>query len=261
MTQSPILLHRDGAVARITLNRPDRLNALTLGMLGELSAALSDLDHDDDIRAIVLTGAGRGFCAGQDLTDHEAVDDTRAIRSVVERHYNPVIRQLRGLTQPVIAAVNGIAAGAGCSLALACDIVIAAASAKFTNAFVNIGLVPDAGGSYFLPRAIGQARALGMTLLGEPIEAKVAADWGLIWKTVEDAAFPAEVDALARRLAEMPTAAIGLIKHAINVSGHHSLEQQLAVEAELQATAAETEDYLEGRAAFLEKRKPRFFGR
>ncbi|HET6157781.1 MAG TPA: enoyl-CoA hydratase-related protein [Dongiaceae bacterium] len=261
MTEMPILLQRNGAVARLTLNRPDRINSLTLGMLGELSAALTDLDGDETIRVVILTGAGRGFCAGQDLNDHEAVDDTRAIRSVVERHYNPVIRQIRALPQPVIAAVNGVAAGAGCSLALACDIAIATASAKFINAFVNIGLIPDAGGSYFLPRLIGQARALGMTLLGEPVEARIAAEWGLIWKAVPDADFAGEVDALARRLAEMPTAAIGLIKHAINVSGHHSLEQQLAVEAELQAAAAETEDYQEGRAAFLEKRKPRFFGR
>jgi 2-(1,2-epoxy-1,2-dihydrophenyl)acetyl-CoA isomerase len=261
MTEKPILLQRDGGVARLTLNRPDRINSLTLAMLGELSAALTELDGDDTIRVVVLTGAGRGFCAGQDLADHEAVDDTRAIRSVVERHYNPVIRQIRSLPQPVVAAVNGVAAGAGCSLALACDIAIATASAKFINAFVNIGLIPDAGGSYFLPRQIGQARALVMTLLGEPIDAKVAAEWGLIWKAVPDSDFAAEVDALAKRLAEMPTVAIGLIKHAINVSGHHSLEQQLAVEAELQAQAAETEDYQEGRAAFLEKRKPRFFGR
>jgi 2-(1,2-epoxy-1,2-dihydrophenyl)acetyl-CoA isomerase len=261
MTDAPILLQCDGAIARLTLNRPDRLNSLTLDMLGELSDALTEIEHDEAIRAVVLTGTGRGFCAGQDLTDHDAVDDTRAIRSVVERHYNPVIRQIRSLTQPVIAAVNGIAAGAGCSLALACDIAIATASAKFVNAFVNIGLIPDAGGSYFLPRAIGQARSLGMSLLGEPIDAKTAVEWGLIWKTAEDADFAREVDALAYRLADMPTAAIGLIKHAINVSGHHSLEQQLAVEAELQAAAAETEDYQEGRAAFLEKRKPRFFGR
>jgi 2-(1,2-epoxy-1,2-dihydrophenyl)acetyl-CoA isomerase len=261
MTESPILLQRDGAIARLTLNRPDRLNALTLAMLGELSAALSDLDGDETVRAVILTGTGRGFCAGQDLTDHEAVDDTRAIRAVVERHYNPVIRQIRALPQPVIAAVNGIAAGAGCSLALACDIAIAPESATFSIAFVNIGLIPDGGGSYFLPRLVGQARALGLSLLGEAIDAKTAAEWGLIWKAVPDAEFAGTVDALAKRLAEMPTAAIGLIKHAINVSGHHSLEQQLAVEAELQAQAAETEDYQEGRAAFLEKRKPRFIGR
>ena len=261
MTDAPILLQRDGAIARIALNRPDRVNSLTLAMLGELSAALTEIDGDDTVRVVIVTGMGRGFCAGQDLTDHAAVDDTRAIRSVVERHYNPVIRQIRSLPQPVIAAVNGVAAGAGCSLALACDIAIATASAKFINAFVNIGLIPDAGGSYFLPRMIGQARALGMTLLGEPVDAKIAADWGLIWKAVPDSDFANEVDALAQRLAQMPTAAIGLIKHAINVSGHHSLEQQLAVEAELQATAAETEDYQEGRAAFLEKRKPRFIGR
>jgi 2-(1,2-epoxy-1,2-dihydrophenyl)acetyl-CoA isomerase len=261
MTETPILLQRDGAIARLILNRPDKLNSLTLDMLGELSAALTDLDSDDTVRAVVLTGTGRGFCAGQDLNDHEAMDDTRAVRAVVERHYNPVIRQIRALPQPVIAAVNGIAAGAGCSLALACDIAIATDSAKFTNAFINIGLIPDCGGSYFLPRMVGQARALGLSLLGEPIDARTAAEWGLVWKSVPDADFSKEVEALARRLAEMPTAAIALIKHAINVSGHHSLEQQLAVEAELQAQAAETEDYQEGRTAFLGKRKPRFIGR
>jgi 2-(1,2-epoxy-1,2-dihydrophenyl)acetyl-CoA isomerase len=261
MTETPILLQRDGAVVRLILNRPDKLNSLTLGMLGELSAALTEIDGDETVRAVILTGTGRGFCAGQDLTDHEAMDDTRAVRAVVERHYNPVIRQIRALPQPVIAAVNGVAAGAGCSLALACDIAVATASAKFSNAFVNLGLIPDCGGSYFLPRMVGQARALGLSLLGEPIDAKVAAEWGLIWKAVPDSEFAREVDVLAKRLAEMPTAAIGLIKHAINVSGHHSLEQQLAVEAEMQAQAAETEDYQEGRAAFLEKRKPRFIGR
>ena len=261
MSDATILSQRDGAIVRLTLNRPDRLNSLTLAMLGELSDALSDIDNDDEVRAVVLTGTGRGFCAGQDLTDHAANDDTRAVRGVVERHYNPVVRQIRALRQPVIAAVNGVAAGAGCSLALACDVAIAAASAKFSSAFVNIGLIPDAGGSYFLPRVVGQARALGLALLGETIEAKTAAEWGLIWKAVPDADFNAEVDALARRFAEMPTTAIGLIKQAINLSGHHSLEQQLATEAELQAQAAETEDYQEGRAAFLEKRKPRFFGR
>ena len=261
MSDAMILAQRDGAIARLTLNRPDRLNSFTLAMLGELSDALSDLDGDDSVRVVVLTGAGRGFCAGQDLTDHAAVDDSRAIRSVVERHYNPVVRQIRALRQPVVAAVNGVAAGAGCSLALSCDIAIATASARFVNAFVNIGLIPDSGGTYFLPRLVGQARALGLALLGDPIEAAKAAEWGLIWRAVPDADFAPEVDSLARRLAELPTTAIGLIKQAINLSGHHSLEQQLATEAELQAAAAETEDYQEGRAAFLAKRKPRFFGR
>lgn len=261
MSDAAILSQRDGAIVRLVLNRPDRLNSFTLAMLGELSDALSDIDGDETVRAVVLTGSGRGFCAGQDLTDHAAVDDERAIRSVVERHYNPVVRQIRALRQPVIAAVNGVAAGAGCSLALACDFAVAASSAKFVNAFVNIGLIPDCGGSYFLPRLVGQARALGLALLGDAIEAKIAAEWGMIWKAVPEAEFAAEVDALAHRLAEMPTAAIGLIKQAINLSGHHSLDQQLATEAELQMFAAETEDYQEGRAAFLEKRKPRFFGR
>lgn len=261
MSDSLISLRHDGAVARVTLNRPERLNSFTLTMLGQLSDALSDIDGDDSVRVVVLTGAGRGFCAGQDLTDHAAVDDARAIRGVVERHYNPVVRQIRALRQPVVGAVNGVAAGAGCSLALGCDITIAGESAKFVNAFVNIGLSLDCGASYFLPRLVGQARALGLALLGEPIDARKAADWGLIWKAVPDSDLAREIDTLALRLAEMPTSAIGFIKQAINLSGHHSLEQQLATEAELQAQAAETEDYQEGRAAFLEKRKPRFIGR
>jgi 2-(1,2-epoxy-1,2-dihydrophenyl)acetyl-CoA isomerase len=261
MSGAFILSQRAGAIARLTLNRPDRLNSFTLPMLGELSDALSEIDSDEEVRAVVLTGAGRAFCAGQDLGDHAAVDDPRAVRNVVERHYNPVVRQIRALRAPVIAAVNGVAAGAGCSLVLACDIAIAAESAYLSNAFAKIGLIPDAGGSYFLPRMVGQARALGLSLLGDPVDAKTAAHWGLIWKAVPDADFAAEIEATAGRLAEMPTVALGLIKQAINVSGHHSLEQQLAVEAELQAQAAESEDHQEGRAAFLEKRKPRFIGR
>lgn len=261
MSDAAILLRREGAIARLTLNRPDRLNSFTLAMLGELSEALSEIDADDGLRAVVLTGAGRAFCAGQDLADHAAVDDPRAVRNVVERHYNPVVRQIRALRAPVIAAVNGVAAGAGCSLVLACDIAIAAESAYLSNAFGKVGLIPDAGGSYFLPRMVGQARALGLSLLGDPIDARTAANWGLIWKAVPDADFAAEIEATAGRLAEMPTVALSLTKQAINASGHHSLEQQLAVEAELQAQAAETEDHQEGRAAFLEKRKPRFIGR
>ncbi len=261
MSDATILLRREGAIARLTLNRPDRLNSFTLAMLGDLSEALSEIDADDGLRVVVLTGAGRGFCAGQDLADHAAVDDPRAVRNVVERHYNPVVRQIRALRAPVIAAVNGVAAGAGCSLVLACDIAIAAESAYLSNAFGKVGLIPDAGGSYFLPRMVGQARALGLSLLGDPIDARTAANWGLIWKAVPDADFAAEIEATAGRLAEMPTVALSLTKQAINASGHHSLEQQLAVEAELQAQAAETEDHQEGRAAFLAKRKPRFIGR
>jgi 2-(1,2-epoxy-1,2-dihydrophenyl)acetyl-CoA isomerase len=261
MTESSILLERKGAIRRITLNRPDKLNSFTRDMLSELDDALTEISNDDEARALVITGSGRAFCAGQDLREAGAVEDGAAVRAVVERLYNPAIRLLRSLQIPVLAAVNGIAAGAGASLAIACDLVIAAESASFVQAFSKIGLVPDAGGSYFMPRVVGSARALGLALLAEPVDAKRAADWGLIWKAVPDADFAKEIDATAERLAQLPTAAVALTKRALNASGHHSLEQQLALEAELQAQAAETEDFQEGLKAFLEKRSPRFTGR
>jgi 2-(1,2-epoxy-1,2-dihydrophenyl)acetyl-CoA isomerase len=261
MTESSILFERQGPLRHITLNRPEKLNSFTRDMLGALDDALTDIANDDEARALVITGAGRAFCAGQDLREAGAVEDGAAVRAVVERLYNPAIRLLRSLQIPVLAAVNGIAAGAGASLAIACDLVIAAESASFVQAFSKIGLIPDAGGSYFMPRLVGSARALGLALLAEPVDARTAADWGLIWKTVPDADFPSTVAETAERLAQLPTAAVALTKRALNASGHHSLEQQLALEAELQAQAAETEDFEEGLRAFLEKRNPRFIGR
>ena len=261
MTEPSIILERTGAIRRITLNRPDKLNSFTRDMLSELDDALTDIAADTEARALVITGAGRAFCAGQDLREAGAVEDGAAVRAVVERLYNPAIRLLRSLQIPVLAAVNGIAAGAGASLAIACDLVIAAESASFVQAFSKIGLVPDAGGSYFMPRLIGSARALGLALLAEPVDSRTAAQWGLIWKAVPDAEFAATIIATAERLAQLPTAAVALTKQALNASGHHSLEQQLALEAELQAQAAETEDFQEGVKAFLEKRNPRFIGR
>lgn len=261
MTESSILTERQGAVRRITLNRPDKLNSFTRDMLSELDDALTDIANDAEARVLVITGSGRAFCAGQDLREAGAVEDGAAVRAVVERLYNPAIRLLRSLQIPVLAAVNGIAAGAGASLAIACDLVIAAESASFVQAFSKIGLVPDAGGSYFMPRLVGSARALGLALLAEPVDARTAAQWGLIWKAVPDADFAKEIAATAERLAQLPTAAVALTKQALNASGHHSLEQQLALEAELQGQAAETEDFQEGLKAFLEKRGPRFIGR
>lgn len=261
MTESSILLERRDTILHLTLNRPDKLNSLTIAMLSELADVLSDISTDDEARVLVITGAGRGFCAGQDLREAGAIGDGRSVRSVIERHYNPIIRQIRGLGMPVVAAVNGIAAGAGANLALACDIVIAAESASFTQAFCRIGLIPDAGGTYFLPRLVGHARALGLAMLGDTIDARTAAEWGLIWQAVPDADFTATVDGLSKRLADMPTVALALMKQALNASGHHSLEQQLATEAELQPIAAETEDFQEGVQAFLAKRPARFFGR
>jgi 2-(1,2-epoxy-1,2-dihydrophenyl)acetyl-CoA isomerase len=261
MTDTSILLTRQDTILTLTLNRPDKLNSLTTDMLSEIGDALSDIAADESLRVLVITGAGRGFCAGQDLRQAGTIGDGRAVRNVIERHYNPIIRQIRSLKLPVIAAVNGIAAGAGANLALACDLVIASESASFTQAFCRIGLMPDAGGTYFLPRLVGHARALGLALLGDNIEARKAADWGLIWQAVPDMEFQATIDALAKRLSVAPTAALALIKQALNVSGHHSLEQQLATEAELQPRAAETEDFQEGVQAFLEKRNPNFAGR
>jgi len=260
MSEAEILVAKEGAIRRLTLNRPQRLNALTRSLLGDLSDALADIAADDEARVLVLTGAGRGFCAGQDLADKGAVEDGRVVRDTVERYYNPVVRQLRSLDLPVIAAVNGIAAGAGMSLALSADITVATESAAFDLAFARIGLIPDAGGTYTLQRILGPARALGLAILGEKIGAKEAAEMGLIWRSIPDADFTKEVDALAARLAVAPTKAIALMKKAFNAGGHHSLEQQLAMEAELQSQAADTEDFQEGLAAFLAKRAPKFKG-
>jgi 2-(1,2-epoxy-1,2-dihydrophenyl)acetyl-CoA isomerase len=261
MPHQLIQIERAGAIARITLSRPDRLNAFTRELLGELSRALDELAADRALRACVLTGAGRAFSAGHDLTDSGVFESPAAARAALERDYAPVVRKLTQLEIPILAAVNGVAAGAGCALALACDLVLAAASASFLMAFARIGLAPDAGSSWFLPRRIGHARAMGMTLLAEPLPAERAADWGLIWQAVPDAEFPAAVDALARRLAEGPTRALALAKRAMAASACHTLEQQLGFEAELQALAAGTEDFQEGMAAFLGKRPASFAGR
>lgn len=255
-----IEISRQGAVYRVTLNRPQRLNAFTRDMLSALSDALADIAADDTARVLVITGAGRAFSAGQDLADKGAVEDGRACRATVERYYNPVIRQIHSLDLPVIAAVNGIAAGAGVSLALACDLVVAAESAAFDLAFARIGLIPDAGGTHQLQRLLGPARAKAMAMLGEKIAAAEAVRLGLIYRTVADSDLAGEIDALASRLAAAPTKALALMKQAFHAGDHHSLEQQLALEAELQAQAADTEDFAEGVDAFFGKRAPKFKG-
>lgn len=260
MSDSDILVSADGTLRRLTLNRPLRLNALTRAMLGNLSDALADIAADPEARVLIITGAGRGFCAGQDLGDQGAVEDGRACRDTVERYYNPVVRQIRSLDLPVIAAVNGVAAGAGMSLALAADITIATESAVFDVAFARIGLIPDAGGTYALQHLLGPARAMGLAMLGEKLTAKAAADLGLIWRAAPDADFAGDVEAMAQRLAQAPTKALALMKQAFHAGGHHSLEQQLALEAELQSQAADTEDFQEGLAAFFAKRPPKFKG-
>jgi 2-(1,2-epoxy-1,2-dihydrophenyl)acetyl-CoA isomerase len=229
----------------------------------EIAAALTEVEGDAAIRCLLITGAGRGFCAGQDLNLRRDSGDASGFDAgaALERYYNPLVRRLKALKKPVIAAVNGPAAGAGANLALACDIVMAARSASFLQAFCRIGLVPDSGGTWFLPRLAGSARAMGMMLLGEPLPAEKAAQWGLIWKTVDDDKLMPEARALAERLAQGPTVGLGLIKEALNRSLENGLDAQLDLERDLQRVAATSADFREGVAAFLEKRRARFTGR
>ena len=259
MTYESIAVTSADGVARITLNRPDRLNSFTKSMHTELRDALANLG---DARVIVLTGAGRGFCAGQDLNDRavapgQAVD----LGETVEESWNPLVRTLANLPQPVIARVNGVAAGAGANIALACDIVIAARSAKFIQSFSALGLIPDSGGSWHLPRLVGQARALGLALTGEPLPAEKAADWGLIWKAVDDEHLDAEVDAVAARLAALPPLGLSAIKQIVRNSWSRSLDQELDLQRDEMRRLGFTQDYREGVAAFLEKRPAKFEGR
>lgn len=262
MTYETILLSVEAGVGRITLNRPDRLNSFTTAMHAELRDALARL-VPEGARVLVLTGAGRGFCAGQDLGDRAVAPGAAGIDlgESIEKNYKPLILGLRHLPMPVIAAVNGVAAGAGASVALACDLVIAARSASFIQAFCKLGLVPDSGATWALPRLAGTARALGLTLLGDKLPAEQAAAWGLIWRCVDDAELGATVDALARQLAVAPTRGLAATKQAIYAAWNTTLEQSLDIERDAQRELGRSEDYTEGVAAFAEKRAPAFKGR
>lgn len=256
MTYETIQFAVDQGVATLTLNRPQVMNALSSRMRAEITEAVQTLP--DDVRCLVMTGAGRGFCSGQDLTDRAAAAD---LEGTLRDEYEPMLRAIRACRVPVIAAVNGVAAGAGANLALAADVVIAAESATFIQAFARIGLVPDAGGTFIIPRAVGAARAMGMMLFAEPVSARQAADWGLIWETLPDDGFADGVGSRARRLAQGPTGAYRAIREAVDVSFGNTLEAQLAVEARLQGQAGRSRDFVEGVTAFLEKRPARFTGR
>ena len=259
MTYETIDFASADGIARITLNRPDRLNSFTRQMHAELRDALASLG---DARVVVVTGAGRGFCAGQDLNDRAvAPGEAVELGATVDESWNPLVRTLATLTQPVIARVNGVAAGAGANIALACDLVIAGRSAKFIQSFAALGLIPDSGGSWHLPRLVGQARALGLALTGEPLMAEEAAEWGLIWKCVDDDALDGEVDALAVRLATLPPLGLAAIKSIIRTTGARTLDEELDLQRDEMRRLGFTADYREGVAAFLEKRPARFIGK
>ena len=255
----------DSGVATVTLNRPDKLNSLMGAMMLELYSALGVAGHDDAVRAVVLTGAGRAFCAGQDLADPamspKPESNTPAdIGDVVDTFYSPLVRRLRAMPKPVVCAVNGVAAGAGANIALACDIVIAVQTASFIQPFCKLGLVPDAGGTWLLPQLVGRARAMGLALLGDKLSAELAAQWGLIWKCVATADFEAEVKAVARALAAGPTLGYVRTREAIDAAATSTLDAQLDMERDMQRELGNSQDYAEGVNAFIAKRPPVFTG-
>ncbi|HTN65808.1 MAG TPA: 2-(1,2-epoxy-1,2-dihydrophenyl)acetyl-CoA isomerase PaaG [Burkholderiaceae bacterium] len=262
MTYQNILFEIGQGIARLTLNRPDKLNSFTVAMHLEVREALEKVRADSSVRVLVLTGAGRGFCAGQDLADRAVAPGgaTVDLGESVEKYYAPLVLALRNLPLPVICAVNGVAAGAGANLALAADIVIAAKSASFVEAFCRLGLIPDTGGTYFLPRAIGTARAMGLAMLGDKLSAERAESWGLIWKCVDDDALAGEVDALAKHFAAAPTKGLARTKQAMYASPSNTLEQQMKLECDFMRELGSSHDYREGVNAFMEKRAPRFTG-
>lgn len=259
---SPILVDTHPGYRVITLNRPDKLNAFNEEMHLALRRAIDAAEADETCRALMITGAGRGFCTGQDLSERLAKPgETVVLGGALEAHYNPLIRKLRNLPFPVVAAVNGVAAGAGCNIALACDIVIASLKAKFIQSFARVGLVPDSGGTWFLPRLVGDARARGLALLAQDLPAEKAASWGLIWRAVEDEVLMHEATRICEHFAMAPTQGLALIKQAFNASAMNSLDTQLDLERDLQRAASLMPDYAEGVRAFMEKRKANFTGR
>lgn len=257
-----ILFDISGGAARLTLNRPDKLNSFNVQMHREVQEALSHVQKEKSVRVLLLTGAGRGFCAGQDLSESSVAPGANApdLGEAIDKYYGPLVRTLRSLPLPVVCAVNGVAAGAGANLALACDIVLAAKSASFIEPFCKLGLVPDTGGTYFLPRLVGSARAMGLAMIGEKLSAEQAAAWGLIWRCVEDAELREATDKIVAQFATAPTTGLARTKQAIHASSGNTLDQQIDLERDFMRALGRTHDYKEGVAAFMEKRTPHFRG-
>src|ERR1700687_6037069 len=262
MSYQHILYAVEAGIARLTINRPDLLNSVNDAMHAEVRDALSRVKAATDMRVLLLTGAGRGFCAGQDLNDRAVAPGSEPVDlgASIERNYKPLVLGLRALPLPVVCAVNGVAAGAGANIALACDIVVAAKSASFIEAFSKIGLIPDSGGTYFLPRLVGSARAIGLAMLGDKLSAEQAAAWGLIWKCVDDAEFPASVEALAQQVSTAATRGLAATKRAIYAGGNNTLVAQLDLERDVQRELGVSGGYREGVSAFAAKRPPKFSG-
>ena len=260
MSYKTIDLAINEGVAKLTLNRPDRLNSFTAEMHEEVQQAFKIIEADSSVRCLLLTGAGRGFCAGQDLSDRAVApgDEGVDLGASVDKYYNPLIRKITSIPMPVVCAVNGVAAGAGANIAIACDIVLAAKSAKFIESFANIGLIPDSGGTYHLPRLLGQARALGMALTGDPISAEQAEEWGLIWKSVDDTELLNEANKLTSKFANGPTQGLAQIKSLIRSSWTRDIVAQTDLERDTMRNLGKTNDYKEAVDAFLNKRKPVF---
>ena len=255
-----ILSQQTGGVLKLSLNRPDKFNSFNRAMALELQQWLDKAASNDTVRCVLLTGEGKAFCAGQDLS--EAIDPKGpGIKNIVEEHYNPIILKIRNLEKPVVCAVNGVAAGAGANIALACDVVLAAESSSFIQAFSKIGLIPDSGGTFFLPRIVGFQKALALAMLGDKVMAEDALQMGMVYKVVADENLSIETTQLADKLANMPTKGLGLTKKLFNQGMFNSLEKQLQAEGTEQVVAASTDDYKEGVSAFLEKRKPLFKGK